>query len=341
MENIRKTLRKVMGAATGAMIATTPVPEIQAQDLKKSRDHIEIQNNSSIKTPEQALPTSIEISRNSISQKELEAHREDAIRTLLDGLPRDSRLNYLRDPERLRAESQAYLPDDSERAVVVGAADQEITKLAKSILPGGYGILGYADIDPNGAEQHRIYILQKASDGVVRFEKAYRASMGEKGFGTGTDQTPLGYKPIQNGYEGMYGEVVTVLDDNKQYFKKFIVDSQGKQHHFVSDFGHETITEPSSVVTDRYTIDEARGIHFHGSNRTGKWRMRDGFKVWISFLSRRTSGGCIRMSNTDVRDMGRRYIKLPTKKDGKIIQQGTPVSIFASKSVLARHSQAK
>jgi hypothetical protein len=168
--------------------------------------------------------------------------------------------------------------------------------------------------------------------------------MAEKGFGNGKNsyQTPIGQQEFQSKFEGVYGQVVVAKKDHPKlkYFKREYVGG-GVVRRFVSDFGHQTVDEPATVVTDRYTINEERGVHFHASNRTGRWHRRGNRKVWVSFLTprERSTDGCIRMANADVRDMGRRYIKMRVVRDGKVIEPGTPVAIYATPEVMARHAQ--
>ena len=136
----------------------------------------------------------------------------------------------------------------------------------------------------------------------------------------------------------MYGEVVDVLPDNRDSFRH-TMRAHGKLHWFVSKFGIQN-GEPAAVITDRFTIDGQRGIHLHGSNRTGVWRYENGKAIWESRLGGPASGGCGRMAHADIRDLGR-YIKLPVWEGKKLLSKGTPIYIHATPAVMQRSVRAR
>lgn len=267
-----------------------------------------------------------------LSVEEVDKDRENAIANLFASLPKDKQLDYLRNSQQLRAESQIYVPDLAERTRLAANYAGELQSLLNRIAPGTHGLFALAEIGTERRETHRLYVLHKSASGEARFIKAYRISMGEKGFGNERDsgKTPLGLTSIKSILHGLYGEVIPAKPDSLKYFKTVVKGADGRMHSFASDFGHQNILEPATITTDRYTIDEQRGVHFHGSNRTGRWRERSGSRVWETFLdAKRRSGACGRMANADVRDLGR-YIQSPDPKKGTA---GTPVYIHASEEI--------
>lgn len=328
-------MRKGRLLAAAAMIAITPPAILAGKKVFLPESGISTSDKNFTTSERERLPkNSIDISQNVISEKELNAYREDAIKSLIGGLPESKVVDHLRDPERLRAESEAYVPSHAERDDVFGKAKDKFKELATAMAPGEYGLFGFADIDKTGEEYHRLYVMHKeAGTEVVKFVQAFRISMAEKGFSTKDIEgyTPLGLQYFTHSHEGYYGEVVDVLPKKLPYFKRTV-----GSHHFVSEFEKESTAEPAVVVTDRYTISARRGIHFHGSNRTGRWHLRNGKKVWVSSLRGARSGACGRMGHADVRVLGRKYIKLPVMKDGKFIYKGTPIMIHATPAVMKR-----
>ena len=267
--------------------------------------------------------------------------RTKAIESLLNTLPQDEKLSHLRDAETLEAESQMYTPSPEETHYVAEAAAEGMATLKGETLENEYGLLGFADMNKSGEEFHRLYVLRNVG-GNLQFVKGYQISMSADGFGNEKDsgKTFLGLRHVEYGFEGTLGEVIPVKQDYVHLFKTFIVDKNGRKHHYISTLGKKNITEPATVITDRYTFDPERGIHAHASNRTGRWHIRNGKKEWVSYLGgNRGSGACLRMANVDVRDLGRNYIQLPVREKNKAIKKGTPIYIHASPAVLANHKQ--
>mgnify|MGYP001575259025 FL=1 len=284
-----------------------------------------------------------------LSAEKITALREEAIKSLIASVPEGKKFDHLRhDEERLRAESEMYTPSESEQADVRRKSAAQLPLLALGTETNGYGFFEFADVDESGEEQHRLYVMKKDSQGTMHFVVGFRNSMAEKGFTFKKIEgfTQLGLHYFTHAYEGRYGEVVDVLPDKLGKFKRVHTDANGKDHHFVSDFGGES-GEPPAVITDRYTIDAGRGLHFHGSNLTGKWadRIR---KIWKSMLRGAKSGACGRMAHADVRVLGTKYIQLRITKpktineNGKektireIVQHGTPIYIHATPPVIQR-----
>ncbi len=312
-----------------------------------------------------ALPNNVEAQNmpadfleSSLSPAELEEHKSRSAEKLRASIPKGiAMLQYLfKHAQYLEKESQMYLPDQGERELVIRQSkntkgESQLEALAQKLKAGETGLYLFADVDSKGRNFQRLYVLKKDSGNTIRFEKAYRVSMSEKGFGDelNSNKTPLGLKPVLSGEIGAYGEVVRaerhhgdpkkrkeIHDILNKYFNKI---SDGKTAQwFAKTFGEpgaESAAErverdKSEVVTARYTIDEVRGIHIHGSNRSGKWVER--LNQWVTLLGgRHRSTGCIRMSNTDVYDLGiSQYTHLPAK--GKA---GTLVMIHATEAAKA------
>lgn len=288
-----------------------------------------------------------------LSPAELEQHKSRSAEKLRASIPKGiAALQYLfQHAQYLEKESQMYLPDSTERDnVVLRSRDEkgvsQLDLLVSKLSVGEAGFYIFADVDDRGRNFQRLYVMRKEASG-VHFEKAYRVALAEEGFGNGKDsnQTPLGLKPILSGEIGAYGEVVRAerhLPDPKKravldkYFNKIAEGAAARW--FAKTFGEPATESPeqskerdkSEVVTARYTIDEARGIHIHGTNRSGSWVGR--LKQWVTLLGgRHRSTGCIRMSNTDIYDLGLSgYAQLPAGK-----KPGTMVMIHATKEAKA------
>lgn len=328
-------LREAVAAATLAL--TSPVADVKSAELlpfvpSKAAEAALRRN--------EKIPVQIDFKKASLSAQEVLTEQNKAIASLLNGLPRDSSLNYLRDEERLAAESQAYAPDEKERRLVTTKSETQLKKLGEALEFQEYGLFAFADLDEAGEETHRLYVLQKSDENALVFVTAFRISMSANGFGNIKDskRTPLGLDFIKSGYTGFLGEVVTAEKDILHYFKHVFIDKNGVEHRVVSDFGeHRPFMEPATVVTDRLTIDEQRGIHSHGTNRSGRWRKNeDGAKRWETYLGGPRSGACLRMSSPDVRNVTLNYARLPIVKGGVVQKNGTPIFIHATSEVLAK-----
>lgn len=266
--------------------------------------------------------------------------RTKAIESLLNTLPQDGKLAHLRDIETLEAESQMYTPLPEEERYIAEVAAEGMATLKRETPENEYGLLGFADINKSREEYHRLYVLRNVR-GNLQFVKGYHISMSDEGFGNEKDsgKTFLGLRHVEYGLEGTLGEVIPAEQDYVHLFKTFITDTKGRKRHYISTLGQKNIIEPATVITDRYTFDPVRGIHAHASNRTGRWHMRDGKKVWVSYLGgNRGSGACLRMANADVRDLGRNYIRLPIRINNTITRKGTPIYIYATPAVMQRHT---
>lgn len=274
----------------------------------------------------------------------LESQKQKAIDSLVASIPLDERVAYLRENARnLSHESQMYIPSPVELQDVVSKSEPALQELADSIAPGSYGLFVFADSDENSNRFQRLYVLKKTDDGKsVEFVKGYLVSAASEGFGNApnSNQTPLRMHRVHSGRQGLFGEVVSGLNKHKDLFNRIILN--GIDHWFVKGFGGRSDgNDIAEVVTDQYllhgkTTSPERGIRIHGTNRSGEF---DENGNWKTFLGGRTrSGGCIRMSNTDVRDLGLSgYIWSPaSEKNTRTKNQGTPVSIFATPEAIQR-----
>lgn len=278
----------------------------------------------------------------------LESDKRNAATTLRDGIPniRDNRVvNFLREKAGyLEQESQMEIPDRETVEKVLGNAGGDIAKLAKKMERGGHGVFIYADVADDGSRIQKLFVLKRNDDDGIQFLRSYLVSMGAKGFGNeeGSNKTPLGLFTILGGRRGFFGEVVSAEQKYAYRFDPLVVG--GRRRSVVKSFGEnpdrteETDEERdiAEVVTDRYTIDDQRGIHIHGTNRSGYWSER--VRRWMTFLGgRRLSGGCIRMANTDIRDLGRFLGRSGYKAGanaqqimGEVAPSNLPVAIFAT-----------
>jgi hypothetical protein len=272
-----------------------------------------------------------------LTPKQIRADREAAISSLVASVPNDPRLEHLRDAEYLQAESTMYPPGFAEQENVRKKSTAQLAALATVTTDKGYAFFGFADLDQNGAEYHRLYVMQKDNAGILQFVKGYKVSMGENGFGNRKDsgQTPVGLRQFEHAFMGMHGEVVDASRESLPHFKLTTRDAQGGIHHFMSRFDGHARMEPAAVITGRLTIDAERGIHFHVSNRTGYWQIVGRTKKWISLLGGPGSEACGRMAGVDFVDAFR-YVRARIKKNDKVISAGTPIYIHATEPVMKR-----
>jgi len=296
--------------------------------------------------PEKAESSEISfnILPSNLSEQRLELQKSVAIASLTKDIPNDPKFGYLRSHvSHLEQESQMYIPSRVELGSVIEKGRGAINELASHIQVGRYGLFAYADAnEKEKSRAQRLYVLKRNDGNEIEFVKGYRVSMSESGFGNDKDsgKTPLGIHSIEGGRRGLFGEVVSGLNKHRDMFNHFVVG--GKDRWFVKSFGERPAGEQSSdvaeVVTDQYLLkgpntDVARGIRIHGTNRSGALNA-DG--TWRSFLGGiRRSGGCIRMSNVDVRDLSLSgYIAPPQSVDinGDMHGIHTPVMIFATET---------
>lgn len=281
------------------------------------------------------------VEASSLTPENLLAQKAAAVESLTSGIPADRRLNYLRDRARdLPDESQMYIPDDAELGRVYEKSVSELNQLGSSIPSvNEYGLFIYCDTNPDGSPFQRLYVVQKTAQNRLQFVKGYAVSTAANGFGNTPDsgQTPLGLHSILSGTHGVFGQVVSGLNKYKTMFNHVRIGI--RDYYFVKGFGSgagaDAGNDIAEVVTDEYLITgpntpAMRGIRVHGTNRSGE---RDSMGIWRTFLGgRKKSGGCIRMSSTDVRDLGLNgYAKLPQTIAGrrKSTAPGTAVMIHA------------
>jgi len=272
----------------------------------------------------------------SLSPEILKQHKEVAVDSLTESIPPGDETAYLRAySQYLPLESQMYIPDTLELKEVVAKSMSELDELAMHMSEGARGIFVFADA-LNEEHMQRMYVVEKMNKSDLQFIKGYRISMARKGFGSENDssRTPLGLHWIANETQGLFGEVVSGLNKNRDSFTHIVLD--GKDHWFVKGFGAESENEVAEVVTDQYLLvgphtDPSRGIRIHGTNRSGEIQ-NDG--TWKSFLGgTKRSTGCIRMANTDVRDLS---------LSGYVQHQNTPLPHGEpSKTFVMIHATAK
>lgn len=269
-----------------------------------------------------------------LNPEELERHKARAVSSLTENLPQEKQLNHVREYAKfLMQESQMYVPTREEIADVARKSEDALRAFQKSVQAEKYGLFIFADRDSVGNHVQRLYAVRESKNGALQFQKGYRVSTGRAGFGNEPDsgKTPLGLHVIGSGKRGMLGEIVSIAKtlDEETYVK---VRRGGVDHWFVRGFGSIPGDDVAEVVTDQYLLlgpktDAARGIRLHATNRAGKLEA-DG--SWTSYLGgRRRSGGCIRMSSTDIRDLYLSgYVSLPTKEKKTLIQ--TPIMLHAT-----------
>ena len=236
-------------------------------------------------------------------------------------------LGYLREKARhLELESQMYIPTHEEVEAVFAAAEEQLRELGNAIKAEKHGLFVFADAK-GGRQIQRLYVVRKEQDGALRIVKGYPVSMALLGFSNEKDsrKTPIGLHSISEKRIGLLGEVVSGLNKHRDSFKH--VKYQGADHWFVRSFDGKEGDDVAEVVTDQYLLTgphtpAERGIRIHGTNRSGTLKP-DG--TWESYLGgKRRSGGCIRMSNVDVRDLHLSgYLDDVTK---------TPVMIFPTEA---------
>lgn len=289
----------------------------------------------SLPLPADANTPPFKLFESSLSEPILKRHRDNAIASLTHTIPNDPKLSHLHTHARhLKEESQMYIPQNEELRDVVRKSERQLNEFAARIAPQRYGLFVFADIGSNGRRVQRMYVIKRTGDNALHFEKAYKVSMARRGFGNELDseQTPLGLHSINSGHRGYFGEVVSGLNKYRDAFIRTVIN--GVSHWFVKGFGSEPGNDVAEVVTDQYLLqgpktDPSRGIRIHGTNRSGEIGP-DG--TWRSFLGgARLSGGCIRMSNVDVRDLSLSgYLPVESETLGAVPKMVTPVFIHAT-----------
>ncbi len=267
----------------------------------------------------------IEYFPSSLTRALLEKQKRDSIDSLAKSIPQQKEADYLRlYIPYLPEESRMYIPNQIELKELLQKTAEPMNDLSQAIRVGSYGVFVFADVNTNHTRKQRLYVLKRTKNHTVLFEKAYKISVAEEGFGNAKDssQTPVGIHTIREKELGMFGEVVSARQkpkENPRLFKKMIIN--GKEHWFVKSFGRESGNELAEVVTDQYLLvgpetPASRGIRIHGTNRSGSIA-EDG--SWLSHLDGETlTGACIRMSNVDVRNLS------------KYMGISTPVMIYAT-----------
>jgi hypothetical protein len=283
----------------------------------------------------------LDILESGLTQEMLEHQKAAAVKSLIESVPPFPELEHIRaHTEYLSRESQMYIPGSEEIKDVSAKCYEQLKSLERTISLNGYGLLIYADTSSKDGPMQRMYVLRRVKPGAVQFFKGYRVSTSRAGFGNAANsgKTPLGLHSIPAGKRGAFGEVVAVARE----MDKFVhVQESGVDRWFVRGFGEAGSDDIAEVVTDQYllvgkTTDHSRGIRIHGTNRAGRLNAEG---QWITFLGgRRRSGGCIRMSSTDIRDLYLSgYVALPsdrTAKKGSSHGSKTPVLIYATPSAI-------
>lgn len=284
-----------------------------------------------------------------LTPENLRQQREAAVTSLAQGIPPSTELNHLRDHvQNLGAESQMYIPDSDELNGVLRKSTAKLSELAENLGVDSHGIFIFADVDARGNRTQRMYVVKKTSASVVSFVKAYHVSTALNGFGNDNDseKTPLGLHRVHSGKIGLLGEVVSGLMKNRDttiqgpdgrpqpVFIRQVLN--GIERFFVRGFGRESNNPIVEVITDQYLLhgpqtNTGRGIRIHGTNKSGERTARG----WRSFLGGRArSSGCIRMSNTDIRDLHLAgYIKMPDERS-KQKTGGSAVMIYATPAAI-------
>lgn len=284
-----------------------------------------------------------------LTPERLAEDKRRAALSLAKSIPPLPALDYLRAyVPHLEKESQMYIPSREEVERIVSAGGESIRSLGTKLPPNEHGLFIFAD-EHDGVHFQRLYVLRKDAEGSLQFVKGYPVSAAIRGFGNEKDsnKTPLGLHTLYNGQQGLFGEVVSGLNKHKSMFNH--VRYNGVDRWFVKDFGGEGGNDVAEVVTDQYLLhgphtDVSRGIRLHGTNRSGRTRP-DG--SWQTYLGgRRRSGGCIRMSNTDIRDLSLSgYVHAsPVDLSPKKREDGTYVMIYATErartATLSPHDEA-
>ncbi len=266
-----------------------------------------------------------------LSQKELDAHRDAAIKSLVDGISRHA--NVMRHilssfypgsrteedlSRKLQEESRMRVPQSEECARVMRQNTTKLLELAGSIEDGRHGLFLQGNTQT-------LYVLKRTGR-TVSFVKAYSVSTAGRGFGNQlkSGKTPLGMHGLTAAKEGLLGEVLKWDDLNS----KLLVNIQlagGAWKTFVRGLTKGNRDRIPTVVTNSFMLvsrsgakespgtTTERGILFHGTN-------------WGDGLGEPRSGGCIRMSNVDVRDL-KRYIDVGHLRGDSEVFGGTPVMI--------------
>lgn len=272
-----------------------------------------------------------------LSPENLQRHKSRAVASLTEEIPQGKQLGHVRSyAQNLAQESQMYLPSIKEITDVAAKSTAQLRELEQSVPLKGYGLFIFADRDSEGNHKQRLYALRRPQKGALQFVKGYAVSTARLGFGNSRDsnKTPLGLHKIDSGKRGLLGEVVAEAKalDEPTYIR---LRQGGKDRWFVRGFGSVRGDDIADVVTDQYLLigpntDASRGIRIHGTNRAGK--VENG--TWTSYLGgRRRSGGCIRMSSTDIRDMYLSgYLSLPQKRGKSAVQ--TSVMLHATPNAM-------
>ena len=270
-----------------------------------------------------------------LKTEHIEARKKAAIESLVKSIPLVKEANYLRENARNHnQESQMYIPNAKELTDVVQKSVPQLNELTSTLQVGAKGLFAFAD-SPQGEKRfQRMYVVERKSDNELQFLNAYHISMAQKGFGNEpeSEQTPLGIHTVLNGTRGMFGEVVSGLNKYRDMFNHIRVGK--KDHWFVKGFGREGEgNDIAEVVTDQYLLTgpntpASRGIRIHGTNRSGELEKSGSWRSFLGGLRR--SGGCLRMGNTDARDLGLQGILKP----------GTVVMVHATEEARADVAKA-
>ncbi|PIR83759.1 hypothetical protein COU18_03750 [Candidatus Kaiserbacteria bacterium CG10_big_fil_rev_8_21_14_0_10_51_14] len=239
--------------------------------------------------------------------EELEAQKEAAAQSLVQDFPAIPEIEYLRKYfPHLTEESQMYIPSREELEYVLSESTSQLDELAAAMTTGSSAVFVFADYNRESGKRQRLYTMRKDAHDKMVFVKAYPISLGREGFGnaSGSEKTPLGLHTIAASHMGYFGEVVSDPNQYRDVFNR--VEIAGNPHWFVKGLGKED--EVAEIVTDEYHLvgpqtSAGRGIFLHGTNRSGEIGS-DG--EWKSLLGEGRAGslGCVRVSNTGIRDLG-------------------------------------
>jgi len=223
---------------------------------------------------------------------------------------------------KLEQGSRMYIPSSEKAKLVREKYHAQANELAGAIPENKYGLL------LDGDEQS-LYILQNIGQNRMQFIKAYPVSTSAAGWSNVPDSryTPVGLHRIGHRSEGLFGEVVSHDANSLKQFARIPVreNKRTKVRTFVKslnsggDARAEIVTASLLIVGP--STPSTRGIYIHGTNRE-------------DLLGTPASGGCVRLSNVDVRDL-MHYMEVgKLQSDERTTFGGTPVMICTSQTIL-------
>jgi hypothetical protein len=230
------------------------------------------------------------------------------------------------------------IPDESEIARIKELSDTSkngekdpklmdpLKQLSDAITEGKYRYYMLGDL-------RKIYMVKKV-DGKLNFVKSILVTPSVLQYSNKVNSggTPLGMHRIGKGknisYEGLLGEVVSVLNPHKSAFQELALNNGGSRTFSRHLDGRDTYPE---MITARLLLigpdtPMERGANLHGTNYQNK-------------LGERDSSGCARMSNVAIASLFEKdedsapYVeegKLIKNREGWEILGGTPLMIYAT-----------